>query len=80
MGVCYPNNAPSAYPVWVEGQTLGLPYLLPHEPSMVLNGAQPMGAVDIVDLDGLIPCCTTEEEPIHTFKVTQPTTHAVHRW
>ena len=65
--VCYLNKVlHCAYPVWVEGQTFGLPYLLTHKPSMVLNGAQPMCAVDIVDLDGLVPRRTTEEEATHT--------------
>ena len=54
-------NAAKAHPVWVKGQTLCLANLLSHEPSVVLNGAQSMSGVDVVDLDGLVPSCTTED-------------------
>ena len=48
--------------MWVKGQTLCLANLLSHEPSVVLNGAQSMSGVDVVDLDGLVPSRTTSHQ------------------
>ena len=46
-----PKRAARAYPVGVESQTLSLSNLLPHEPSVVLDGAEALSGADVVDLD-----------------------------
>ena len=78
VSACYPMNAARTHPVWVEGQTLGLANLLTHEPSVVLNGAQPVSSVDVVDLNGLAPSCTTEDRaPAHIIATHHTTSHHI---